>query len=130
VPAVALSLFGGLAFGWRGFFWIGAIRLLYSLHFQCLVNSLTHLGAAGDEGGDSSLNVWWLGPFQLTAWGENWHRNHHAEAGSARFGWSPLQTDIGWYVIRLLEILGLARDVRRPRTPSRVTQRGTWVVPP
>jgi len=118
VPTVALSLLGGLTLGWPGLFWIGAIRLLYSLHGQCLVNSLTHMGATSDEGGDSSLNVWWLGPFQLTAWGENWHRNHHAEAGSARFGWSLFQTDIGWYAIRLLEILRLDRDVRRPRHPA------------
>jgi stearoyl-CoA desaturase (delta-9 desaturase) len=115
VPVILLSLFSGLAFGWQGFFWMGAIRLVYSLHMQCLVNSLTHLGHS--EEGDSSKNVWWLGPLQLTAWGENWHKNHHKNAGSARFGLLWWQTDIGWYLICALEALGLASKVKRPKTP-------------
>jgi fatty-acid desaturase len=113
VPVILLSLFCGLALGWQGFFWLGAIRLVYSLHMQCFVNSLTHLGRS--EEGDSSKNVWWLGPLQLTAWGENWHRNHHNNAGSARLGLRWWQTDIGWYVICALEAVGLASKVKRPR---------------
>ncbi|HWP84689.1 MAG TPA: hypothetical protein VNN17_05835 [Terriglobia bacterium] len=112
-PVVAASLLCGLLLGWQGFFWIGAIRLLYSLHMQCLVNSLTHL--ADSPEGDASRNIWWLGPFQLAAWGENWHRNHHAAAGSARMGWHWWQVDIGWYFIRGLEWLGLATHVKRPQ---------------
>lgn len=112
-PVILLSLCFGLILGWQGFFWAGAIRLVYSLHMQCLVNSLTHLGHS--EEGDSSQNVWWLGPLQLSAWGENWHKNHHANAGSARFGLRWWQTDIGWYFIYALETLGLARNVKRPR---------------
>jgi len=112
-PVILLSLFGGLTLGWQGFFWVGAIRLVYSLHMQCLVNSLTHLGHS--EEGNSSQNVWWLGPLQLTAWGENWHRNHHSNAGSARLGLRWWQTDIGWYFICALEAVGLASGVKRPR---------------
>ncbi len=100
VPVILLSLFCGLALGWQGFFWLGAIRLVYSLHMQCFVNSLTHLGHS--EKGDSSKNVWWLGPLQLTGWGENWHRNHHSNAGLARLGLRWWQTDIGWYFIYAL----------------------------
>lgn len=115
-PVLALSVFGpGLLFGWQGVFWVGALRLLYSLHFQCFVNSLLHMGPEAREGGDSSVNVWWLGPFQLAAWGENWHRNHHAEGSSAWFGRAWHQVDIGWYAILALEAVGLAREVRRPR---------------
>jgi len=112
-PVLLLSLWCGLTLGWQGFFWLGAIRLVYSLHMQCFVNSLTHLGRS-DEG-DSSKNVWWLGPLQLAAWGENWHRNHHSNAGSARFGLLWWQMDMGWYFIYALETLGLASNVRRPR---------------
>lgn len=112
-PVMAAALFCGLPFGWGAFFWLGAIRLVYSTHMQCFVNSVSHLGPL--ENGDASRNVWWLGPLQLTAWGENWHRNHHANAGSARFGWHWWQVDIGWYCIRLLEMLRLAGNVRRLR---------------
>jgi fatty-acid desaturase len=112
-PVLLLSIFCGLVFGFQGFFWMGAIRLVYSLHMQCLVNSLTHIGS--HDAGDSSRNVWWLGPLQLMAWGENWHRNHHNFAGSARFGLRWWQTDIGWYFIYMLETIGLANNVKRPR---------------
>ena len=114
-PIVVLSLLCGLPFGFEAFFWAGAIRLVYSLHMQCLVNSLTHLGTARD--GSSSRNVWWLGPLQLSAWGENWHRNHHEHAGSARLGLAWWQVDIGWYFIRLLEVMRLAHNVRGPVAP-------------
>lgn len=113
VPVILISIFCGIVLGWQGFFWMGAIRLVYSLHMQCLVNSLTHLGDAGHS--DSSRNVWWLGPLQLTAWGENWHRNHHSNAGSARLGLRWWQLDLGWYLICALEMTGLASNVRRPR---------------
>jgi fatty-acid desaturase len=112
-PVVLLAICGGLIFGWRGFFWIGAIRLVYALHMQCLVNSLTHLGHAKE--GDSSMNVWWLGPLQLGAWGENWHKNHHDNAGSARLGLHWWQPDIGWYFIYAMECVGLASNIKRPR---------------
>lgn len=113
VPLLALSLLCGVAFGWQGFFWMGAIRLIYSLHMQCFVNSLTHLGK--DKDGDTSQNVWWLGPLQLAAWGENWHRNHHHNAASARLGLRWWQVDMGWYLICTLEAMGLARNVLRPK---------------
>ncbi len=110
---VPLSLCSGyLLFGWAGFFWIGAIRMTYCLHGQCFVNSLLHLKPGLSEGVDSSQNIWWLGPFQVTAWGENWHGNHHAYPASARFGRHWWQVDIGWYVIRGLETVRLATNVR------------------
>lgn len=114
-PVIVLSLFCGLllGLGWMGFFWLGPLRLVYSLHMQCFVNSLTHLDHAED--GDSSMNVWWLGPFQLTAWGENWHKNHHTHAGSARLGLRWWQPDLGWYFIWALEAVGLVHSVKRPR---------------
>lgn len=113
VPVLALSIFCGLAFGWEAFFWMGAIRLVYSLHMQCFVNSVLHMGELS-ETGESAKNVWWLGPLQLSAWGENWHENHHRFANSARLGLRAWQVDFGWYLICALEKLGLAHDVKRP----------------
>ena len=110
---IAASIFSGLIFGWEGFFWVGAARLVYCLHMQCFVNSLTHLGHEHD---DTSQNVWWLGPLQLGAWGENWHRNHHTNAASARLGLKWYQIDVGWYFIWTLERFGLAYRVLRPKS--------------
>jgi fatty-acid desaturase len=111
-PIIALSIFGWLALGWEAFFWVGAIRLVYALHFQMLVNSLLHMTPGLPEGVDSSRNIWWLGPLQFGAWGENWHRNHHSDANAARFGRGWWQIDLGWLVIRVLEAVRLAADVR------------------
>jgi len=113
-PLVAFSLcFGYFLFGWPGFFWLGAIRMLHCLHMQCFVNSLLHLKPGLPEGVDSSQNIWWLGPLQVTAWGENWQGNHHSKPASAKFSRHWWQVDIGWYVIRGLEMVGLATNVRR-----------------
>ena len=114
---LAISLtFGYFLFGWAGLFWLGAIRLVYCLHMQAFVNSLLHLKPGLPEGVDSSQNIWWLGPLQITAWGENWHGNHHAYPASACFSRHWWQVDIGWYVICGLKRLGLARRVRTYKT--------------
>jgi fatty-acid desaturase len=115
IPIIALSLLCGLALGWQAFFWIGAIRLVYALHFQMFVNSLLHMTPGLPEGVDSSRNIWWLGPLQLGAWGENWHKNHHGQANAARFSRRWWQIDMGWYVIKALKALRLAKDVRTPK---------------
>jgi sn-2 palmitoyl-lipid 9-desaturase len=120
---IAVSLcFGYVLFGWSGLFWMGAIRLVYALHMQAFVNSLLHLKPGLPEGVDSSRNLWWLGPLQLTGWGENWHGNHHAQPASACFSRHWWQVDVGWYVIRAFELAGLAQHVRiyRERTSTEV----------
>jgi len=114
MPLIAISLcFGYLFFGWAGLFWLGAIRLVYCLHGQMFVNSLLHLKPGLPEGVDSSQNIWWIGPFQVSAWGENWHGNHHSRPASACFSRHWWQIDIGWYVICGLRAVGLATNVRR-----------------
>jgi stearoyl-CoA desaturase (delta-9 desaturase) len=112
IPIIALSIFSGLVLGWEGFFWIGAIRLVYVLHMQMVVNSLLHMAPGLPEGVDASRNIWWLGPLQLGAWGENWHKNHHSDVNAARFGRKRWEIDVGWYVICALKALRLASDVR------------------
>ncbi|HEX7154216.1 MAG TPA: fatty acid desaturase [Thermoanaerobaculia bacterium] len=112
-PLLAVSVFGGLAFGWPAFFWLGPMRLVASLHGQCFVNSIAHMREGRKPGEDSSQNIAWLAPLHFFQ-GENWHRNHHAKPSSARFGWRFWQIDFGWYTIVLLEKMGLASSVKRP----------------
>jgi stearoyl-CoA desaturase (delta-9 desaturase) len=113
MPLLAVSLFGGLAFGLPAFFWLGSMRLVMSLHAQCFINSIAHMREQQSPGDDSSQNIPWLGVLHFFQ-GENWHRNHHASPSSARFGWKLWQVDFGWYSIFLLERLGLATSVKRP----------------
>jgi len=114
VPLLAVSFLSGLAFGLAAFFWLGAIRLVFALHGQCFVNSVSHLRPGTRMGEDSSRNVPWLAVWHCFQ-GENWHHNHHARPGSARLGWTAREVDLGWWVIVGLERLGLATEVRRPR---------------
>ncbi len=112
IPMLAVSLFGGLAFGIPAFFWLGPMRLVASLHAQCFVNSIAHMREGHKPGEDSSQNIGWLAPIHFFQ-GENWHGNHHAVPSSAQFGWRWWQLDFGWYVIALLERVGLAKSVKR-----------------
>src|SRR5678815_3522831 len=90
---MAFSFLGGLMFGLEGFFWLGAIRLVFALHGQCFVNSICHMGAPDDASRDTSRNVPWLAGWHLLQ-GENWHGNHHAQPWCARLGWTVSYTHL------------------------------------
>lgn len=92
--------------------WIGPVRLVWALHTQCTVNSICHLGAIADHGG-SSRNVGWLTVAHMGQ-GENWHANHHRAPANPRIG-QGLQLDLGWWSIRALGVVGLAKW-RNPKT--------------
>jgi stearoyl-CoA desaturase (delta-9 desaturase) len=113
IPILALSVFGGLPFGWAAFFWIGPMRLVWALHAQCFVNSICHMRPSAGPEEATARNVPWLSLMHCFQ-GENWHQNHHDRPGSARLGIKPAQLDVGWYTILMLEKMGLATDVRRP----------------
>lgn len=116
-PILALSYFGGLYFGWAAFFWLGAIRLVFSLHAQCFVNSICHTEPDTPIGEDSSRNVRWLALMHFFQ-GENWHRNHHARPALARLGMTWRQPDVGYAVICMLEKIGLVSEVRHSQSVS------------
>ena len=60
---------------------------------------------------DRSANFW---PLALLSLGESWHNLHHADPTSARHGVLKGQIDTSAEIIRLLEGLGWADDVRWP----------------
>jgi stearoyl-CoA desaturase (delta-9 desaturase) len=91
--------------------WIGPVRLVWALHTQCSVNSICHLGAIANHGG-SSRNVAWLTIAHMGQ-GENWHANHHRSPADPRIG-HRWQLDLGWWTIRGLGLLGMARW-RKPK---------------
>ncbi|KAK4395335.1 Palmitoyl-monogalactosyldiacylglycerol delta-7 desaturase, chloroplastic [Sesamum angolense] len=61
-------------------------------------------------------NNWWVA---MLAFGEGWHNNHHAFEYSARHGLEWWQIDMTWYVVRLLQAIGLATDVKLPTTAQK-----------
>ena len=46
--------------------------------------------------------------------GESWHNNHHAFPQSAKLGLLPGQIDLGWWLIKSFEAVGLATNVKTP----------------
>ena len=47
--------------------------------------------------------------------GESWHNNHHAFPGSAKLGLKENQPDPGWWVLTVMQRLGLAWSIRLPK---------------
>jgi stearoyl-CoA desaturase (delta-9 desaturase) len=97
---------------WHGFWLGGVIRLYFAQHTTWCINSVCHLwGQRPFQTSDRSVNNIWLA---LPTAGESWHNNHHAFQNSAKFGLYWWQIDLGYWVIRLLEITRLAWDVTVP----------------
>jgi stearoyl-CoA desaturase (delta-9 desaturase) len=95
-----------------GFLWGGCVRVFLVQHFTFAVNSICHLFGSRDfVSNDHSRNNFLCG---LLSAGEGFHNNHHAFPTSARHGLSWRQPDLTWAVIRLMELTGLAWDVKLP----------------
>lgn len=88
--------------------------LLY--HATFTINSLAHtIGSRRFRTRDDSRNNWLLALLTL---GEGWHNNHHYYPGSARQGFYWWEVDITYYVLVLLQRIGLIWDLRP--VPERV----------
>ncbi|WP_236022977.1 acyl-CoA desaturase [Dictyobacter formicarum] len=109
---VVLSLLIPFAVGgWHGLLWAGLVRIFIVHHVTWSVNSICHtFGKREFETTDKSRNEWIVG---LLAFGEGWHNNHHAFPRSAFHGLHWWQVDFSAYLIRILEKVGLVKDVYR-----------------
>ena len=130
VPLIVLSVVLLLFGGWSVLLWGVFLRVTLALHATWLVNSATHMwGRKRFETGEDSRNSWWVA---LLTFGEGWHNNHHAYPTSARHGLRWYEIDFNWLGIRVLQLLGLARAIKRVRfnrTGSAwqlVKHRGYW----
>jgi len=75
-----------------------------------VVNGIGHYwGYRNFECKDASRNII---PFGLFIGGEELHNNHHAFATSAKFSSKWWEWDTGWFLIRALQLFGLARPKR------------------
>ncbi|GKB34356.1 palmitoyl-monogalactosyldiacylglycerol delta-7 desaturase, chloroplastic-like protein [Tanacetum coccineum] len=101
--SILLYALGGFPF----IVWGMGVRICGSKHiYMACELSLSRMGTA-------SMEHRWVG---ILAFGEGWHNNHHAFEYSARHGLEWWQIDMTWYMIRFLEIIGVATDVKLPTT--------------
>ncbi len=100
----------GSALSWL--VWAVCVRTVFVYHATWLVNSASHTwGYRNYDTSDGSKNLWWVG---LLAFGEGWHNNHHAHQRSAAHGLRWFELDLTYWTIRLLRLVGLARQVVLP----------------
>jgi stearoyl-CoA desaturase (delta-9 desaturase) len=72
-----------------------------------VINGVGHCyGYRNYESADASTNIL---PWGIIVGGEELHNNHHAFPSSARLSSKWWEFDIGWFYIRLLSLLGLAK---------------------
>lgn len=94
------------------FIWGSLVRIFLLHHVTWSINSICHFyGRRPFDSPDYSTNNWML---SLVSFGEGWHNNHHAFPSSAVHGLLRGQFDPTAMLIRLLEKLGLARNIRVP----------------
>ena len=107
---VALGIVLLLLGGWSFVVWGVFVRLIFVWHCTWFVNSATHkFGYRTYDTSDRSTNCWWVA---LLTYGEGWHNNHHAYQYSARHGLKWWEFDLTWMTVQLLQILGLATNVK------------------
>ena len=114
--AAGLFAIGGLPM----VLWAIFLRTVVGWHFTWLVNSATHLwGTRRFETRDDSRNN---GLIAAITWGEGWHNNHHAHPRSAKHGLAWYEFDVNWVEIKLMEKLGLVKNVYAYNFESKRTE--------
>ncbi|MEA2987323.1 MAG: sn stearoyl-lipid 9-desaturase, partial [Alphaproteobacteria bacterium] len=128
------TLMDAMQFGASLLVWGVFVRTVLVWHQTWAVNSVTHMwGYRNYATDESSRNNIFVGYFSN---GEGWHNNHHADPRSAKYGHRWFELDTTYLTIRLLVLLGLARNVVLPNprltaasADGRVTTRGFQEVP-
>jgi fatty-acid desaturase len=114
VPITALGAIILAVGGWQYLLWGIFFRTVIGLHSTWLVNSATHMwGSQRFATGDTSKNSLWVA---LLTFGEGLHNNHHARPQSPHHGFAWYELDVNWYGICALRLLGLAWDIKLPKS--------------
>jgi stearoyl-CoA desaturase (delta-9 desaturase) len=110
-----------LLFGVPGIIMIAVQLVSQPLLAAGIINGVGHYaGYRNFECADASRNVV---PWGLLVGGEELHNNHHAFPSSARFSVRRWEFDIGWAMLRVLSVLGLARVRRTAPVPVILPER-------
>jgi|SRR6516162_9074494 len=112
LPGILLAVACPLFSGWQGLIWGFFVSAVMSYHGTCAINSICHVyGSVRYKTSDTSRNNVLFG---IACLGEGWHNNHHHYSTSARIGFFWWEIDIAFYVLRLLEFLGVVWDLKQP----------------
>ena len=115
---VVAGLFLSLAAGPEGGLLAGFLRVVVLWHITWSVNSICHL--FGRRAKDSLGNLYSADESRnnlliaVLGFGEGHHANHHACPRCAYHGWKRYDFDPGKWLIRSLELVGMAWDVKKP----------------
>ena len=116
VPAAVYGLAIWLIGGWGAVVWGFLLATVAVYHATFAVNSVAHVfGWRRFETPDQSRNSLLLA---LVTFGEGWHNNHHDSMTSCRQGLRWWEIDLTYYVLRLLNFVGIARDLKGFRRPQ------------
>jgi stearoyl-CoA desaturase (Delta-9 desaturase) len=90
---------------------IWALQMMWIPLFAAgVVNGIGHYwGYRNFECGDAARNLF---PIGALIGGEELHNNHHTFPTSAKLSVKPWEFDLGWFYIRLFQLLGLAKVKR------------------
>lgn len=119
-PLIGFLITGTGAGALSAFLWGSLARIFLLHHVTWSVNSICHFyGKRPYDSDDFSTNNW---PLAIISFGESWHNTHHAFPTSAVHGLEKSQPDISGGVIRLLERMKLARNVK-VATPKQIDRK-------
>lgn len=96
---------------------IWAVQMAWIPFFAAgVINGVAHyVGYRNFECQDASRNI---SPIGFFIGGEELHNNHHTYATSAKFSVKWWEFDMGWFVIRALQLFGLAKPKRVSPKPQ------------
>ena len=118
IPPWALGVVCFVVGGWSGLvvgFFLSTVLLW---HATFTVNSLAHVfGRRRYDTPDTSRNSLLVA---LLTGGEGWHNNHHHYPSAARQGFFWWEIDVTYYALKLLRLVGVARDLREPPPRARI----------
>ncbi|OAN70355.1 fatty acid desaturase [Jannaschia sp. EhC01] len=117
IPALILFAIGGVGL----VLWGVSLRIAVSLIGHWAVGHAAHKGGhQGWEVQGLPVQGYNLPVLGLLSFGESFHGNHHAFPHSAQLGLEGGQSDPGFWLIKVLEAIGLAWDVKGPASePAR-----------
>ena len=124
IPILAgFLLIGGWEGALLGGIWGGPVRICLSSHSFWAINSVCHTwgGRPFSKTHDNSRNNALVA---LLTFGQGWHNNHHAFPSSAYLQFEWWQVDVGGWLIRCMEKIGLVWKVNECTSTMIAQKRG------